>query len=47
MSQTVVELRIMVPKKIHDLLEELSKKYGISKEDIVMRALVKVIEEMR
>ena len=46
MSGPVVELKIIVPKKLYDKLEELEKKYSISKEDIVLRALVKVLEEM-
>jgi len=36
----------LVPKKIYDKLEELEKRLGVSKEDIVLRAIMKVIEEM-
>ena len=45
MSGPMVELKVLLPKKLHDKLEELEKKLGITKEDIVARAIVKVIEE--
>jgi hypothetical protein len=38
-------IQIIVPVTIWDKLEEIEKKQGIRKEDIVMRAVVKVIEE--
>ncbi|RLC76723.1 MAG: hypothetical protein DRJ03_28085 [Chloroflexi bacterium] len=42
----VKEIKLLVPKKIYDKLEELEKRLGVSKEDIVLRAIMKVIEEM-
>lgn len=38
-------LQIVVPAKLYDRLVQCSKKSGVSKEDLIMRALVKVIEE--
>jgi len=38
-------LQIVVPAKLYDRLVQCSKKSGISKEDLIMRALIKVIEE--
>ncbi|MEM2474797.1 MAG: hypothetical protein QW407_02635 [Thermofilaceae archaeon] len=35
----------MVPAKIAELLQKCEDKTGIKKEDLVMRALIKVIEE--
>ena len=39
------ELRIVVPQRIWVMLEKVEQKKGVRKEDILMRALVKVIEE--
>ena len=35
----------MVPSKLWEKLEVIEQKQGIKKEDILMRALVKVLEE--
>ena len=40
------ELRILIPDKIWEKLEIVEKKYGVSKETVVMRAIVKVLEEV-
>jgi len=45
MSTPIRELRIMVPRKVYEKLEELEKRLNVRKEDIILRALVKVIEE--
>ncbi len=42
----VKEIRLLVPRKIYDKLEEIEKRLGVSKEDIVLRAIMKVLEEM-
>ncbi|MEM2259995.1 MAG: hypothetical protein QXP52_00130 [Candidatus Aenigmatarchaeota archaeon] len=39
------ELRIIVPSTIFQKLEKIEKEQGIRKEDLIMRALVKVLEE--
>jgi len=39
------KLEIVVPARIWDRLVKVEEKTGISKEDLLMRALVKVIEE--
>jgi len=39
------KLEIIVPSRIWEKLDEIEKKKGIAKEDILMRAVVKVIEE--
>jgi len=41
----VRKLEIVVPARIWDRLVKVEEKTGISKEDLLMRALVKVIEE--
>ncbi|MGB9693793.1 MAG: hypothetical protein ACPLYF_03020 [Fervidobacterium sp.] len=38
-------LEIIIPVTIWDRLEKIEQKEGIRKEDIIMRTLVKVIEE--
>ena len=45
MSSPIVELKIVVPRKIYERLEEIERKAGVKKEDIVVRAIVKVLEE--
>jgi len=40
-----MELKIVLPTKLYKKLEELEKKLGVTKEDIVARAIVRVIEE--
>jgi hypothetical protein len=39
------KLEIIIPPKIWEQLENIERKKGIRKEDILMRAVVKVIEE--
>jgi len=39
------KLEIVVPSRIWERLERVEAKTGIKKEDILMRAVVKVIEE--
>jgi len=39
------KLEIIIPAKLWDRLERIEKKAGVRKEDLLMRALVKVIEE--
>jgi len=39
-------LRILVPRELRDRLVEVAEKSGVSVEDVVLRALVKVIEEL-
>jgi len=41
----VRKLEIVIPAQIWDRLDKVEKKTGITKEDLLMRALVKVIEE--
>jgi len=41
----VRRLEIVIPNQIWDKLEKVERKTGITKEDLLMRALVKVIEE--
>jgi len=38
-------LEIVVPARVWELLQKCEEKTGIKKEDLVMRAVVKVIEE--
>ena len=40
-----VEIRIEVPRKIYELLEKIEKEEGVPKEDIISRALVRIIDE--
>jgi len=39
------KLEIVVPGRIWELLEKCEQKAGLRKEDLVMRAIVKVLEE--
>lgn len=39
------KLEIVVPARIWELLDKCEHKTGIKKEDLLMRALVKVLEE--
>jgi len=41
----VRKLEIVVPSRVWDRLVKVEEETGISKEDLLMRALVKVIEE--
>jgi hypothetical protein len=40
-----IELRILVPEKVVRALEEAEIKTGLRKEDIVLRALVRVLRD--
>lgn len=39
------KLEIIVPAKLIELLDKAEQKAGVKKEDLIMRALIKVIEE--
>jgi len=39
------KLEIVVPSRIWERLEKAERKTGVKKEDILMRAVIKVIEE--
>jgi len=39
------KLEIIIPARVWERLEKIEKKTGIRKEDLLMRALIKVIEE--
>lgn len=41
----VRKLEIVVPSRLWDMLEKCEQKSGVRKEDLLMRALIKVIEE--
>lgn len=41
----VKRLELMVPAKLFELLDRAEQKTGIRKEDLIARALIKVIEE--
>jgi len=41
------KLEIVIPSRVWERLSEVEAKTGISKEDLLMRALVKVIEEFK
>lgn len=45
MSSPVVEIRIVVPRRLYERLAEIAARYGLSMEDLIMRALVRVLEE--
>lgn len=41
----VVRMEIVVPARIAELLDKAEKQTGIRKEDLIIRAIVNVIEE--
>jgi len=41
------KLEIVVPSRIWELLDQIEKRKGIRKEDILMRDVVQVIEEFK
>jgi len=45
MTYPTTKIEVVVPKKIADKLEEVAKKNNVTKEDLIIRALVKVLEE--
>jgi len=40
-------LVLLVPDRLWELLEEVERSTGIRKEDLVARALIRVVEEFR
>lgn len=44
-AMSLKKMEIMIPETIYLRLEKIEQKKGIRKEDILMRTLVKVIEE--
>jgi len=42
----VREIKILIPAPIWDKLEVIERKIGMTKEDLIMRAIVKIIEEL-
>lgn len=40
-----VEIRIVVPKKIYDMLEEKAKKNNLTVNDLIVYAIEKVLRE--
>jgi len=40
-------LELVIPARLYRMLEDCERKSGIKKEDLLMRALVKVVEEFR
>lgn len=41
----VKELKLYVPDEVYKRIEKIENELGISKQDLILRALVKVIEE--
>jgi hypothetical protein len=41
----VRKLEVVVPSRVYELLEKCEQKSGVKKEDLLMRAVVKVLEE--
>ena len=39
-------MRLILPRKIVEKLERIERELGITKEDIIVRAIVKVLEEV-
>jgi len=39
------QLMILVPDRVFDALDRIEKTHGYKKEDLIIRAIVKVIEE--
>ena len=46
MAEEVVELRIIVPKRIADKIERAAARVGLTVNDIILQAIVKVVEEV-
>jgi hypothetical protein len=40
-----VEVRILLPDKVEQKLKELEQKYGMKREDLILRAVVKLVLE--
>lgn len=45
MKLAVRKLEVVVPSRVYELLEKCEQKSGVKKEDLLMRAVVKVLEE--
>ena len=45
MRNRMKEIRVVVPDQVYQKLREISKETGISVSDIILRAIVKVLEE--
>jgi hypothetical protein len=41
----VRKLEVVVPSRVYELLEKCEQKSGVKKEDLLMRAVIKVLEE--
>jgi hypothetical protein len=41
------KLEVIIPSRIWEQLEKIEQKAGIRKEDVLMRAVIKVIEEFQ
>ena len=46
MTEPVKEIRIIVPKKIYDKIVKVAELNGITVNDIVLQAIVKVLDEL-
>jgi hypothetical protein len=42
-----VEIRLLVPKAIYEALEKKAKENNLKLEDLIIRAVVRIIEEER
>lgn len=42
----LVKIEVLVPRRIYDALERAEAEMGVKKEDIVARAILKVLEEL-
>ncbi|MEM1542781.1 MAG: hypothetical protein QXV82_09160 [Ignisphaera sp.] len=41
-----VEIKIVIPRKIYDAMVKCEKIKGIRKEDLIMMAMIKLLEEL-
>ena len=41
----IVEICIQLPRVLYEKMEKLERELGVTKEDIIARAIVKVLEE--
>ncbi len=46
MSSPLVELRIVMPRKVLERIERIEAETGLTKEDIVLRAIVRLLDEL-
>jgi len=47
MSSELVEIKILVPRRIYEEIEKVARKRNISVEDLVTRTLIFIIEQMK